>query len=60
MVWLLLAGLLVVGLLCIPRRRRPLFTVLPAESISTAHLQLWRKHTARKKAALDAATAVLR
>jgi hypothetical protein len=60
MLWLLLVGLSIVVVLFVLRRRRAFFTVLPAESLSKAHLQLWRKDNARKKAALDAATAVLR
>jgi hypothetical protein len=60
MVGLLLAGLLVVVVLRIWRRRHALITVLPSESISSAHPQIWRKHTSKKQAALDAATGVLR
>jgi hypothetical protein len=58
--WLLLAALAVVLVLAAARRRRTLFTLLPSESISTIHVELSKKHTAKTRAALDAATAALR
>jgi len=57
--WLLLAGLAFFFVLRLARRRRTLFTVLPSESISTIHVEMTRKHTAKKRAALAAATATL-
>jgi hypothetical protein len=41
------------------RRRRSTFTIAPSEAISTFHVGN-RKHTAKTKAALAAATATLR
>jgi hypothetical protein len=60
MMWLLLAGVALVFVLRLARRRHTLFTVLPSDSISTIHVAMTRKHTAKTKAALDAATEALR
>jgi hypothetical protein len=61
MVWALLA--LVVLVFAIPRlarRRRGVFAVSLLDPISTMRVELSRKHSGKKKAALDAATTVLR
>lgn len=60
MAWLLLAGLVFFLMLRFEKRHRALFTVLPSESISTIHMEMTRKHTAKKGAALAAAIAALR
>ncbi len=60
MMWLLLAALASALALRFARRRRTLFTVLPSESISTIHVSMSNKQTARTRAALAAATAALR
>ena len=60
MAWLLLAGIAFVVVLRFARRRRTLFTVLPSESISTIHVELSKRRTAKKRAALEAATDALR
>lgn len=60
MAWALLAGVAFVLVLRFARRRRKLFTVLPSESISTIHLEMTKKQSAKTRAALDAATAALR
>jgi hypothetical protein len=60
MKWLLLAGVSLAFALRLARRRRTLVTVLPSDSISTIHVAMTRKHTARTKAALEAATEALR
>ena len=60
MAWLLLAGIAFVVVLRFARRRRTLFTVLPSESISTIHVELSKRQTAKKRAALEAATDALR
>jgi len=60
MVWLLLAGIALVVVFRFARRRRTLFTVLPSMSISTIHVEMARKHTAKTRAALEAATEALR
>jgi hypothetical protein len=59
MAWLLLVGIAFVVVFRFARRRRTLFTVLPSESISTIHVEMTRKHTAKTRAALEAATAAL-
>jgi hypothetical protein len=59
MTWLL-AGIAFVVVLRFARRRRTLFTVLPSESISTIHVELSKRQTAKKRAALEAATDALR
>jgi hypothetical protein len=58
--WLLLALLVFAVTVPLARRRRMLFTVSPSESISTMHLELSKRQTAKTRAALDAATAALR
>jgi hypothetical protein len=60
MTWLLLSGLVFAFLLRLARRRRTRVTVSPSEPISTFHVTTASRHTARKRAALDAATATLR
>ena len=60
MAWLLLVGIAFVVVLRFARRRRTLFTVLPSESISTIHVELSKRQTAKKRAALEAATEALR
>ena len=60
MAWLLLAGIAFVVVLRFARRRRTLFTVLPSESISTIHVELSNRQTAKKRAAPEAATEELR
>ena len=60
MAWLLLVGIAFVVVLRFVRRRRTLFTVLPSESISTIHVELSKRQTAKKRAALEAATDALR
>ena len=42
------------------RRRRALFAVLPPYSVSTIHLELAKRHSARTRAALAVATEALR
>jgi hypothetical protein len=42
------------------RRRRELVTVLPGEPISTLHTDMSKKTSKERKAALDAATQLLR
>ncbi len=59
MMWLL-AALASGFALRFGRRRRVLFTVLPSESISTIHVQMSKRQTAKTRAALEAATATLR
>jgi hypothetical protein len=60
MAWVLLAGLAFVFVLRFARRRRRLFTVSRSESISTIHVEMSKKQTEKKRAALEAATAALR
>ena len=60
MAWVLLAGLAFALVFRLARRRRELFTVSPFESISTIHVEMTKKQTAKKRAALEAATAALR
>jgi hypothetical protein len=60
MAWLLLAGIAFVLVLLFARRRRRLFIVSPSDVISTAHVEMWRRQSAKKRAALAAATAALR
>lgn len=60
MIWLLLTGVALVVVLRLARRRHTVLTVLPSDSISTIHVAMTRKHTAKTKAALDAATKALR
>jgi hypothetical protein len=60
MMWLLIAAVALVLVLRLVRRRRTLFTVLPSDSISTIHVEMTRKHTAKTKAALESATESLR
>jgi hypothetical protein len=60
MVWVLLAAVAFAIVLRFARRRRTLFSVVPSESISTIHVELSKRQTARTRAALDAATAALR
>lgn len=62
MTWALLTAtaLAFAFLLHAARRRRTLQRVLPSESISPIHGALSRRHSARTRAALDAATAALR
>jgi hypothetical protein len=58
--WVLLAVVALVILVLFARRRRALFTVSPSDAISTMHLEMTKRQTAKKRAALDAATASLR
>ncbi len=61
MTWALLA--LIVLVFAIPRlvrRRRGLFAVSRLDPIATMRVELSRKQSGKKKAALDAATTVLR
>jgi hypothetical protein len=62
MAWLMLVGLIVIFVFAhrFARHRRSLFTMLPSESISTFHVEISRRQTAKTRAALDAATASLR
>jgi hypothetical protein len=60
MAWVLLGGVAFALVLRLVRRRRTLFTVLPSESISTIHVEMSKKHSAKTRAALDAATSALR
>lgn len=60
MAWLLLAGLVFLVVRRLARRRRMPFLILPSESISTIHVEMSKKQTAKTKAALEAATAALR
>ncbi len=61
MLWVLV-GALVSGfvLLRLKRRRRALIDVVPSEPISPIHLELSKKRTGDTKAALDAASGLLR
>ncbi len=63
MVWLIGAIVLVVvlpGAVRLARRRRELVTIFPGEPISTLHTDMSRKTSKETKAALDAATELLR
>jgi hypothetical protein len=60
MTWFLLGGVALVLAVRVLRRRRALFTVLPSESISTMHLAMSKRHSAKTRAALDVATEALR
>jgi hypothetical protein len=61
MAWLLLlGGFAFIIVLRLARRRRAQFTVRPSEPISTIHLEMSKKQTAKVRAALDAATSALR
>jgi hypothetical protein len=57
---ILLAGVVFAFVLRFAKRRRARFTVLPSESISTIHLEMSKRQTAKTRAALDAASAALR
>lgn len=61
MTWVLL-GVVAAGFVLsrFARRRRELFTVSPSEPISTLHMGTTRKRSDKTKAALDAASQVLR
>ena len=60
MIWFIV-GVVVLGLAVrLLRRRRALFMVLPSESISTMHLEMSKRHSAKTRAALDVATEALR
>jgi hypothetical protein len=58
--WLLLAAVGFALVFRLARRRRSLFVVSPSESISTLHVAMSRKQTAKTRAALEAATGALR
>jgi hypothetical protein len=60
MVWMLFGAVVFVLVIRLARRRRRLFTVSSSDSISTIHLEMTKKQTAKTRAALDAATAALR
>lgn len=61
MVWVLV-GVLILAfvVLRLGRRRRGVIDVVPSQPISPIHLELSRKRTGDTKAALDAATELLR
>lgn len=58
--FVLLAVLSFASVVRIARRRRTLVTVLPPQAISTIRLEMTMRQAAKKRAALDAATAALR
>jgi hypothetical protein len=61
MLWALVGSLVsAFVLLRLGRRRRELIEVSPSEPISPMHLELSKKRTGETKAALDAATELLR
>ncbi len=61
MLWVLVAvSISGVVLLLLGRRRRELIDVVASEPISPIHLELSKKRTGDTKAALDAATELLR
>lgn len=60
MAWLLLAGLAVAVVLRFARRRSAMVKVSPTASISTLHVGMSRRQSAKTKAALEAATGALR
>ena len=60
MLWLLLVPLLVIVVAGLIRRRRNVVPVSPSDTISTLHTERSRKTTMEKKAALDAASRMLR
>jgi hypothetical protein len=63
MTWLIgtvVVAVVLHGLVRIARRRRELVTVQPGEPISTLHADMSRKTSKERKAALDAASQLLR
>ena len=60
MVWLLFVAVILVVVVRVASRRRAVFEISRSESISTVHLERSRRHDAKTKAALDAATSSLR
>ncbi len=60
MLWLLALLLLVVVLTGLMRRRREVVPIFPWEPISTLHTERSKKTSKETKAALDAATQLLR
>jgi hypothetical protein len=60
MAWLLLGGLALVVVLRFARRRRKFSNVGPSQSLGPLNVALSKRQTAKKRAALDAATAALR
>lgn len=58
--WLLLVPLLVIAVGGLMRRRRKVVSISPSETLSTLHTERSRKTTKETKAALDAATRMLR
>jgi hypothetical protein len=60
MIWLLLLATIAIALVFHRRRRRPVASVLRSESLSILHGGLAKKHDAKKRAALNAASDALR
>ena len=60
MTWWVLGSVVLAFVLRFARRRRAPFMVLPSQSVSTVHVGLSRRQTAKTRAALAAATAALR
>jgi len=60
MIWFLLGGAMLAIAVRLLRRRRALFPVLPSEPVSTMHLELSKRQSARTRQALDVATQALR
>jgi hypothetical protein len=60
MTWVVLLALLVLVLVVVPLARRRRRLIAPLGSSPLATMSMSAKHEKRKKAALDAATAVLR
>jgi len=60
MAWILLGVVALALAVRFAKHRRTLVTVLRSESIFTIHVEMAKKQTPRRKAALDAATEVLR
>ncbi len=62
MTWLIGAAVVavVLGAIRVTRRRRELVTVFPGEPISTLHTDMSKKTSKERRAALDAATQLLR
>ena len=60
MTWLLLGGAAFALSIHLAKRRRRLIAVLRSDAMSMTHGEMSRKQSAKVRAALDAATSVLR
>jgi hypothetical protein len=59
MAWLPVAGLAFFILFRLVRRRRKVYMALPSQPFSTIRVQVSKKHTAKTRAALEAASSTL-